>query len=417
MNVLFVVLAIGALFPAYWVWRMVIYYWLHSRVTPPMTGRCPKAAVILCLRGADPSLDACLRGLLHQDYPNYQLRIVVDNRSDGAWQKAHDALASGGQSNVDVRVSTLEKHCPNCSLKVCSQLQAIERLDSDVEVVVLIDADSIPAPDWLRALVLALADPDVGAATGMRWFAPLDGGWGSLMRHIYNAGSFPQMFAFDHPWGGSVAIRADIVRRSQLQDRWRRALCEDSAITGPLRQMGLKLVYVPGATNINQESITYEASYRFIQRQLLCVRLDHVDWPILLACNTFNTLCLTALTIVAVSGAMLQRWDWLGFSSAILAAFAFFMFAPLPVAELVIRRNHRKRGLVPPPMVWTWRMVPAFFFTHFVSMKLLWQAQFLRRVAWRGIHYSIAGPGDIQLEQYRPYESPNKSLSDMHSTV
>ena len=39
----------------------------------------PRTVVILCLRGADPQLEDCLSGLLHQDYDNWELRIVVDH--------------------------------------------------------------------------------------------------------------------------------------------------------------------------------------------------------------------------------------------------------------------------------------------------------------------------------------------------
>ena len=47
--------------------------------TPPQP--LPEIAVLLPLRGADPSLEACLKGLLAQDYPTYQIHIVID--SDG----------------------------------------------------------------------------------------------------------------------------------------------------------------------------------------------------------------------------------------------------------------------------------------------------------------------------------------------
>lgn len=414
----FVVLGIGVLLPAYWAWSMIIYYWRNSRVTPPMPDPCPNAAVIMCLRGADPSLDACLHGLLHQDYPRYQVQIVVDSRTDSAWDKVHEILARGMPPNVQAHVSVLEKRCPTCSLKVCAQLQVVERLGTEIDVVVLIDADSIPAADWLRALVLPLADPKIGAASGMRWFAPLDAGWGSLIRHIFNAGSYPQMFAFDHAWGGSVSIRADVLRRSSLKARWCKALCEDSAITGPLRELGLKLVFVPAATNINAEVIHFDASLRFVQRQLLCVRLDHVDWQRLLACNMFNVGAVVSLMIISGIGSAVERWDWFGIGAGLLATFVVAMYAGMTTAEVVIRRNQRIRGLTPPPIVWTWRMIPAFFYTQYVCMKLLWQAHHLRKVTWRGINYAIAGPGDIRLEKYEPYQpQPEQVKSSQHSAI
>ena len=40
--------------------------------------KAPRAVVMLCLRGTDPFLRKCLFGLLNQDYPAYQVRIVID---------------------------------------------------------------------------------------------------------------------------------------------------------------------------------------------------------------------------------------------------------------------------------------------------------------------------------------------------
>lgn len=417
VTVAFVVLGIGALLPAWWTWHMLIDYYRRTRVTPALGGPCPNVTVILCLRGADPSLDACLAGLLNQDFPRYQVHIVVDSSEDRAYGKVHEILARGTRPEVQVHVDVLEKHCATCSLKVCAQLQAVSKLASNTDVVVLIDADSIPAPDWLRAMVLPFADVKVGATTGIRWFAPVDGGWGSLIRHIFNAGSYPQMFAFDHAWGGSVAIRADVFRKSTLKERWCKAFCEDAAVAAPVREMGLKFVWVPAATNTNQESISFRHSLRFIQRQLVCTRLDHVDWPVLLACNMYNVFSLVGLAAMAGVSAYLERWDWAGVAGGLIGLFVVAMFVAMNLAEFVIRRNYRVRGVPVPPYVWTWKMLPAFLFTQAFCMFALWRAHRMRRVAWRGIQYQIDGPGNIRLEKYEPYQPPQEQASSSHHSA
>lgn len=410
-------LAFFAILPAVWAWRFIIYFYRHTRIVPPACDPCPNVTVILCLRGADPSLDACLSGLLHQDFPRYQIQIVVDNPYDLAMPRVNEILARGYPGTVTVNVQTLEKHCPTCSLKVCSQLQAVRHLGPEVDVVVLIDADAIPARDWLRALVEPMRDPRVGATSGMRWFAPVDRSWGSLLRHIFNIGSYPQMFIYDHPWGGSMAIRADVVRESSLKLRWCQALCEDSATTGPVHEMGLKMVFVPAATQINAEHISWLASLRFVQRQLLCVRLDHVDWPHLLSMNMLHVFAIVALVGLAGVGVMIERWDWTLIGGGILGVLNAGLFAGINTAEHVIRRNFRIRGIEPPPIVWTWKMLPMLFLTQFICMYYLMRAHVLRQVAWRGINYIIQGQQEIRLEEYKPYQPPDTSTSSQHSTV
>ncbi len=60
-----------------------------GRESPP----CAKTAVILCLRGSDPFLADCLQGLLHQDYPCYDVRIVIDSPDDPAWGTVEQVVA------------------------------------------------------------------------------------------------------------------------------------------------------------------------------------------------------------------------------------------------------------------------------------------------------------------------------------
>jgi cellulose synthase/poly-beta-1,6-N-acetylglucosamine synthase-like glycosyltransferase len=126
----------------------------------------PKTAVVLCLRGCDPFLPACLEAILKQDYPCYDLRIVVDSREDPAWKIVEQVVARCSTTKVQVRPLTARRD--TCSLKCSSLLQALSELDDSYEAVALLDADTVPHRTWLAELVAPLADERVGAATGNR---------------------------------------------------------------------------------------------------------------------------------------------------------------------------------------------------------------------------------------------------------
>ena len=111
------------------------------------------------------------------------------------------------------------------------------------------------------------------------------------------------------------------------------------------------------------------------------------------------------------------RWEWCGLGSGLVATCAVAMYAGMTVGEFVVRRNYWLRGLMPAPIVWTWRLVPAFFYTQYLCMKLMWQARGLRQVAWRGVNYTIQGPGDIRLDKYVPYEPAKEVESPRHSAI
>ena len=60
----------------------------------------------LPLRGADPSLEACLEGLLAQDYPAYRVHIVIDSAEDPAQAVVARILAEAGPRAAAVHVET-----------------------------------------------------------------------------------------------------------------------------------------------------------------------------------------------------------------------------------------------------------------------------------------------------------------------
>src|SRR5262245_52051845 len=97
--------------------------------SPPLLpdDRCPAAAIVLCLRGADPSLTDCLLAIGRQDYPNYDVRLVVDSQSDPAWQIAK-TIASELPRQI-FYLEPLEERRTTCSLKCSALLQAIGRLE------------------------------------------------------------------------------------------------------------------------------------------------------------------------------------------------------------------------------------------------------------------------------------------------
>src|SRR5439155_14285106 len=288
-------------------WQL-IWGWRFVRQFPPQSPQAvnddelPRVLVVLSVRGADPSLAGCLRGLLNQDYPHYDVRIIVDSLEDPAWNLVHEIL--GHDPGPSIQVSPLQARRETCSLKTSALLQAIGTLDESCQVVALIDADVIPRRSWLRDLVLPLTNPKVGAATGIRWFMPSTATWGSLVRYLWNAAASVQMYALHIPWGGSLALRADVLRRSDLLQKWAVSLWEDTASYRTIRELDLQLQFVPAATMVNRETTDLKSCFRFIRRQMLNVRLYHDGWPTILAHGIGTALAMAvALSLCVVAAA------------------------------------------------------------------------------------------------------------------
>ena len=367
------------------------------------TAPCPKTAVILCLRGSDPFLSACLEGILHQDYPCYDVRIVVDSPEDPAWRTVEQVVARSGATNV--RVRSLTDRRQTCSLKCSSLLQAISELDASYEVVALIDADIIPHRTWLRELVAPLVDDRVAAATGNRWYMPARLSWGSLVRWLWNAAAVVQMYWWHIPWGGTLALKMSVLRQSDVIDRWAHAFCEDTMLYGVLQRRGYRLAFVPSLMMVNREDCSIAGFYRWVRRQLLTVRLYHPGWAFI-AGHGLGISVAQLAGIVCLSAAVGTGH---GYPAAWLAAglglYGATMAVLLAVMEISVRPVPAARG---EPTAWLRvcdlpRVLPAMLLTQGVYAVALLSALFLRIVEWRGIRYCVQGPKKIRMIEYRPY--------------
>ncbi len=251
------------------------------------TGGWPSAEVILCLRGAGESLPSMLTSLAGQRYAGkWRLQIIVDSFDDPSWKIVQEFVDT--QSHIlkanwqDLKLQTLAKRPIRGSLKCASLLQAFSKLNSESEVIAIIDADAVVRPDWLSNLVQACCQPGVGAVSGNRWFVP---GGMKLMpwtRSVWNAGALVLMTLFSIPWGGSLAVRREVVDAASWKVLLRSGLCEDTGLLGPLNELGLRYVFRPELLIVDRdENISFVHLSKWITRQLLTARLHHPAWPVI----------------------------------------------------------------------------------------------------------------------------------------
>src|SRR5260370_1335587 len=93
--VLFSLLSLVVIMPVWWGWRFALLYLRCKPSLYPPDAKLPRVAVLLPLRGVDPFLQTCLRGLLCQNYPNYCIHLVVDSAADPANELVASILNEG----------------------------------------------------------------------------------------------------------------------------------------------------------------------------------------------------------------------------------------------------------------------------------------------------------------------------------
>ncbi len=135
--------------------------WYHSRSSePPIEQEFPRAAIILSLRGADPSLEECLNRLNCQNYPDYEIHVILDHETDPAgivvarWRTKHRA------SRLHVHI--LRSISKFAYLKTSAIRQCLQHISPSVGAAIMVDADTVVHPNWLRDMVAPMSDRNVG---------------------------------------------------------------------------------------------------------------------------------------------------------------------------------------------------------------------------------------------------------------
>ncbi|MGV0024441.1 glycosyltransferase [Phormidesmis priestleyi] len=365
-----------------------------QRLKPVRLMRLPdsKATVILCLRGVDRSLSDCLQGLLNQDYPNYTVLIVVESPTDPVWEVITPILTQ--PTIAHVQVSLLKERLETCSFK-CSQLiQAIATLDSDCEIVALIDADTVPHSTWLRELVTPLQNDRIGATTGNSWYSP-EHQMGNVFRYLWNASNVVMMYFNQIPWSGSIAFKTDLIYQTNLLEIWKHALSEVVPLHRVLRKQKQRIQFVPSLMMVHSQSCEFSSFWRWAVRQMLMIRLYHSAWWGTSIASVINTLVIGRAMVLFSIAALTGQWSamiWIG------SGLAFYIVVTAGLVSLlqqgVVRAKGERSNRI--SMGAIARCLIAIPFAQFVQTGVLVAALLTKTLKWQGITYQISDPWNIQ---------------------
>lgn len=415
-----VLLALAVMQITYVVWYWRILFGSSSKQGPqptddhaasdlPIVETKPTVALVLCLRGDDPSLVDCLSGISAQDYENFRLFVVVDDRSDPALEVVNEFFKNDiRHAEMDAAIFTIEERRESCSLKCSAILTALERLPSGAEIIAFIDADTVPDQNWLNDLIEPFSDPMVGATTGNRWFAPGNPTLGSCLRQAWNAAAIVQMNIYNIPWGGTLAIRKSAIAKCGLKEKWGNAFCEDTMLTSVLENHQLKLVRVPNLICENTESTTVGDAYRWIHRQLLTVRLHNPKWPLVLGHGIATAFAILAPLLALMLFYQFKQPDAFLLMVFVLAGYQLVNLMLVWLISIMNERtidardgfNHQSRRNDHPP-----HQVLSCFLVQVVYPLACYFAATTQQVRWREIEYQIEADNQIKLTKYLPFVS------------
>ncbi|MBO0755328.1 MAG: glycosyltransferase, partial [Bradyrhizobiaceae bacterium] len=122
------------------------------------TGFAPKVSIHIPAYNEPPEmLKATLDSVASLDYPNFECIVVINNTPDPAlWRPVEDHCRQLGSRFKFVNVENLVGY------KAGALRLALARMAQDAEIIGVLDADYVVHPDWLKDLIPAFADPQVG---------------------------------------------------------------------------------------------------------------------------------------------------------------------------------------------------------------------------------------------------------------
>lgn len=365
----------------------------RREVGRPRSEFTPFVSVIAPCRGLDDGLEQNLTAMLEQDYPEYEVIFVIDDTNDPA-ASVIDKVSREAATHAKKASLVVANKAVDCSQKIANLREAVLHASDASEAFVFVDSDVRPSRDWLKSLVAPLADKNVGAATGYRWFISRTPTFASEMRSVWNASIASALgpnTRSNFCWGGSMAIRRDTFYRIGILAKWSGALSDDFVVTRAMNEADLPIVFVPQALTASVESCTFGEMLEFTTRQMKITRVYATKlWIMSFAGSAlFNAVMIAAFLIV-----VFRNTNDLAVAVSLVTLVLVSIFSigkawlRLKAVRLVlIQYDDELRR-----QFWTqnslWLFAPAVFFYNSVA------AWISRRMTWRGITYELKSPSE-----------------------
>jgi len=348
----------------------------------PLPEYFPFVSVIAPTRHEEHGFEQNIQPLLTQEYPAYELLFVFDNEQDPSLEVVR---------NVGARI-VVSGPATDTGQKVHNLIAAVDHLDPRCEVIVFVDTDARPSNDWLRQLVAPLADEDIGASTGYRWFVPEKGGLASRLRGVWNASVASALGAEttkNFCWGGSTAIRRSTFEKLKVVEHWRGTVSDDFTITRVLKEAKLPIHFTPHCLVPSVGDCGWDELVEFTTRQIKITRIyaRHLWVALLLGSALFAIAFFGGIVLLGLRMFFGQSY-WL------LLSFLLVIFV-LGAAKGLIRWRAVSIPLARYGPELRRDLAAHIFLWPFASLLYLYNAivaAFSRRITWRGITYNLLSP-------------------------
>jgi len=280
------------------------------------------------------------------------------------------------------------KESTDSSQKVENIREAVQHADPRSAGFVFVDSDARPQRQWLRQLVAPLAEENVGAATGYRWFLSKKPTFASELRSAWNASIASALgpnTETNFCWGGSMAIRREVWETLDLTERLRGTLSDDFTVTRAMNHAKLEIRFVPQALTPSIENCTIRELFEFTTRQMKITRVYRTElWALsFFGSGLFCSVMVWAFLIVLFSSSN-DLYVWSAIATLALVSILSVGKAWLRLKAVTLVIPAASSQIV--PQLTLWLLAPPVFLLNCIA------ALFSRTINWRGIRYKLISP-------------------------
>lgn len=392
MIFIFYIFAALLVFLSYKSFRGGIDYlnFFKKELFKPLSDFTPVVSIIAPCRGLDEDLEENLSALFRQNFPRYEIVFVVDSETDEALEIIKK-VSHRGAENADSKFVIAGKATGE-SQKIHNLREAVLHVADESKVFVFVDSDARPEANWLRTLIVPLADEKIGCATAYRWFISKKIGFASEMRSVWNASIASALganFKNNFAWGGSMALRRETFEKLEIRDKWKGVLSDDFAVTRTMKTENLPICFVPQALTATVENCTFRELLEFTTRQMKITRVyaQNLWIQAFIGAFIFNAVIVSSILIM-IFGALSSFNFWFALVTFLLVSVFSIgkSWLRLKAVRLILKDYESDLQ----KQFWTqnilWIFSPALYFYNCFC------ALISRKIIWRGISYQLDSP-------------------------
>ncbi|MCP6758105.1 MAG: glycosyltransferase [Fischerella sp. CENA71] len=134
---------------------LAVYEWKSRRSYKYPVNHLPSVSVVVPAFNEEKVIHKTINSILRSNYKNFNIIVVDDGSQDATYQRVVKTFADNCRVSIFTKTNAGKAQALNYGIK-----------QSDAEIIVALDADTILRPNAIKNLVRHFADPMIGAVAG-----------------------------------------------------------------------------------------------------------------------------------------------------------------------------------------------------------------------------------------------------------